>query len=166
MDGAVLILSHEVIPRQVEVLDCERTVIGHSVGAHRINLDLSEIADQRESGRVEVPAHMEEPDRPGSRLHPGALTHRPDLNICRLELVTILVPLVEGFKKRRTAHGIDGVPQTYDGPFAVAERGSRTGMSQCMGPRGMLRSSAGRGEGVGWHTPGNHRETCAAKKHP
>src|ERR1700716_1751339 len=103
MDGAALILSLEVISRQVEVLDCERTVVGLAVGAHGIGLYLGEITDQHDACRVEVPAHMEEPDRPASGLHPGPLTHHPELHIRRLELVTICVPCLERFKRRDAA---------------------------------------------------------------
>src|SRR5215813_8457222 len=100
MHGAAQILSLEVIPRQVEVLDEERTVVGLAVGAQGIGLGFGEMSYQGDSCRVEVPAHVEEPDCPGSALLPGALTHRAELRICRLELVTIRVPLVERLKRR------------------------------------------------------------------
>lgn len=103
VDSAVLIQSHDVISQHVEVLERERTLVGLPVGAQGIGLGLSEITSQSESVRGEVPAHMEQPDRPGSAFLPGALAHRPDLQICRLELVTIRVPGVEGFPRRYAA---------------------------------------------------------------
>jgi hypothetical protein len=39
MDGTVYILSVEVISRQVEILNCERTLVGLAVGAQGIGLD-------------------------------------------------------------------------------------------------------------------------------
>src|ERR1700730_14917013 len=103
MDGATLIPSQEVISRQIEVLDCEHTVVGLAVGAHGIGLGLGEITNQCGACRVEVPAHMEEPECPGSALHPSPLTHQSELQICRLELGTICVPCLERFKRRRAA---------------------------------------------------------------
>ena len=46
MDGTVNILSLEVISRQIEILNCERTLVGFAVGAQGIGLDLVEITDQ------------------------------------------------------------------------------------------------------------------------
>ena len=100
MEGAAQILTLKVISGQVEVLDEKRTVVGLAVDAQGISLDQGEMTGQHDSCRVEVPAHMEELDRPGSGLLPGALAHRSELRICRLELVTIRVPLVERFIRR------------------------------------------------------------------
>ena len=66
MDGAAQI-PRDVIARQVEVLDQERTIVVIAVCAQSVGLDLGEVADQRDSRRVEVPAQMEELDRPGRR---------------------------------------------------------------------------------------------------
>src|SRR5215471_14763959 len=165
MDGTAYILSLEVISRQIEILNCERTLVGFAVGAQGIGLDLGEITDQGDSRRVEVPAHMEEPDRAGGGgLHPGALTHYPDLQICRLELGTIRVPCLERFERSRATCGVDGVPQANDrcpAEIIVAGRVPTRGESdpgagvsrygENMGPRGIWCSSAGRSESVGWH---------------
>src|SRR5262249_48908673 len=115
--------------------------------------------------RVEVPAHMKEPDCPGTGFHPSALTHRSELCVGRLELVAIRVPLVERLKRRHAARGVDGMPQPYDGPPLEiivdgrdptrGERDPGAGVSrhgEGMRPRGMHRSSAGGSESVGWHT--------------
>src|SRR6516165_368455 len=179
MDGAVYILSLEVISRQIEILNCERALVGFAVSTQSIGLDLGEITNQGDSRRVEVPAHMEEPDRAGGGgLHPGTLTHHPDLQICRLELGTIRVPCLERFERRRATCGVDGVPQAYDGlpvEIIVAGRAPTRGESdpgagvsrhgESMRPGGIWCSSAGCSESVGRHTPGNCREACTANKH-
>src|SRR5215472_14168366 len=108
-------IPRDVISGQVEVLDQERTIVGVAVCAQGVGLYLSEVANERNSHRVEVPAHMEEPDRPGRGLLPGALTHRAELKIRHLKLVAIRVPLVERFVRRYAAGRVDDVPQTYDG---------------------------------------------------
>src|SRR6516162_9706862 len=131
MDRATQIPG-DVISGQVEVLDQERTIVGVAVCAQGVGLYLSEIANERNSRRVEAPAQMEELDRPGRGLLPGALTHRPELKICHLKLVAIRVPLVEGFVRRHTARRVDDVPQAYDGIVPPTEpdpaaRASRPG---------------------------------------
>lgn len=77
MNRSVQILSHDGISQHVEVLERERSVAAHGVGAQGTDLDLGEITNQRDCGRVEVTAHVEEPDRARNCLYPRALTHRP-----------------------------------------------------------------------------------------
>src|SRR5262245_9755743 len=103
MDGTAYILSLEVISRQIEILNCERTLVGFAVGAQGIGLNLGEITDQGDSRRVEVPAHVEEPDFARGGRFPGTLTHHTELQICRLELGTIRVPCLERFERRCAA---------------------------------------------------------------
>src|SRR5262249_53402775 len=101
MDGAVYILSLEVISRQIEILNCERTLVGFAVGAQGIGLDLGEITDQGDSRRVEVRTQTEERDLGRGGPPPHTLAHPPDLQICRRELGAIRVPCLERFERSR-----------------------------------------------------------------